>query len=353
MKDVLSKISNRIIGVDETIINAMKKMDKEGVKLLFVFENDKFLGLLTIGDIQRAIIRNVDMNAAVSQILDKNKIYAKTSDNVEVIKKKMYDLRAECMPLVDENGELLDVYLWNDMFDGKKEERLDKIDVPVVIMAGGLGTRLKPLTNIIPKPLIPVNEKTILETIIDQFEKIGCSKYYLSVNYKSEIIEYYLANLDKKHNITFLKEDKPLGTIGSVSLLKGKIDKPFFVSNCDIIVDQDYRDVYDYHRNNKNDITIVTAIKSFHIPYGVIETGENGLMKGISEKPNMSYMINTGVYILESQLIDEIPENTFYHITDLIEKVRKNGGRVGCFPVSEKSWTDIGDWNEYLKIIKI
>jgi len=125
------------------------------------------------------------------------------------------------------------------------------------------------------------------------------------------------------------------------------------VSNCDIIVDQDYRDVYDYHRNNKNDITIVTAIKSFHIPYGVIETGENGLMKGISEKPDMSYMINTGVYILEPQLINEIPENTFYHITDLIEKVRKNGGRVGCFPVSEKSWTDIGDWNEYLKIIKI
>ena len=351
MKEVLAKISNRIISVEETLINAMKMMDKEGVKMLFVFENDKFLGLLTIGDIQRAIIKNIDMNATISRILDKNKIYAKTSDSVEVIKKKMYDLRAECMPLVDENGELLDVYLWKDMFDGKKEERLDKIDVPVVIMAGGLGTRLKPLTNIIPKPLIPINEKTILETIIDQFEKIGCSKYYLSVNYKSELIEYYFANLDKKHNITFLKEDKPLGTIGSVSLLKGKIDKPFFVSNCDIIVDQDYRDVFDYHVNNKNDITIVTAIKSFHIPYGVIETGENGLMKGISEKPDMSYMINTGVYILEPQLIDEIPENTFYHITDLIEKVMRKGGRVGCFPVSEKSWTDIGDWNEYLKII--
>jgi dTDP-glucose pyrophosphorylase len=353
MKNVLEKISNRVIGVDETIINAMKKMDKEGVKLLFVFEDDKFLGILTIGDIQRAIIRNVDMNTAVRAILDENKIYAKVSESLEVIKKKMYDLRAECMPLVDENGQLLEVYLWNDMFEGKKKERLDKIDVPVVIMAGGLGTRLKPLTNIIPKPLIPVNEKTILETIIDQFEKIGCTKYYLSVNYKSEIIEYYLAHLDKKYDITFLKEDKPLGTIGSVSLLKGKIDKPFFVSNCDIIVDQDYRDVFDYHVNNKNDITIVTAIKSFHIPYGVIETGENGLMKGISEKPDMSYMINTGVYILEHQLIDEIPENTFYHITDLIEKVRSNGGRVGCFPVSEKSWTDIGDWNEYLKIIKV
>ena len=348
----LTKIQKRIINSTNTLIQALKQMDERGVKLLFVFENDKFLGILTIGDIQRAIIRNVDMNSTVASILDRNKIYARISDSLEVIKEKMYKLRAECMPLVDEKGELLDVFFWREMFDEKKQSRQDKIDIPVVIMAGGLGTRLKPITNIIPKPLIPINEKTILETILDQFKGIGCTKYYLSVNYKSEIIEYYLNNLEEKYDVTFLKEDKPLGTIGSVSLLKGKIDKPFFVSNCDIIVDQDYRDVFDYHKNNKNDITIVTAIKSFHIPYGVIETGDNGLMKGISEKPDMSYMINTGVYLLEPQLIDEIPDNTFYHITDLIEKVREKGGRVGCFPVSEKSWTDIGDWNEYIKIIR-
>lgn len=349
--NLLDKIKNRIITADTTIIQALKKMDVEMVKLLFVFEDDRFLGILTIGDIQRAIIKNVDMNTAVLSILDKNKIYAKVSDSLENIKEKMYELRSECMPLVGDDNKLLDVYFWKEMFSEGKRERTYKIDAPVVIMAGGLGTRLKPLTNIIPKPLIPVNEKTIVETIIDQFNGIGCTKYYLSVNYKSEIIEYYFTNIDKKYEITFLKEDKPLGTIGSVSLLKGKINQPFFVSNCDIIVDQDYRDVYDYHVNNNNDITVVTAIKSFHIPYGVIETGDNGLMKGISEKPDVSYMINTGVYIIEPQLINEIPENTFYHITDLIDKVRKNGGRVGCFPVSEKSWTDIGDWNEYMKIV--
>lgn len=350
--NVIEKIGSRIISVDTTIIQAMKKMDVEMVKMLFVFNDKKFVGILTIGDIQRAIIKNVDINADVLSILDKNKIYAAVSDSFEKIKDKMYGLRAECMPVVDENGNLLDVYFWKELFAETKQERFEKIDVPVVIMAGGLGTRMKPLTNIIPKPLIPIDEKTILETILDQFKEIGCTKYYLSVNYKREIIEYYLQNLEEKYDVTFLKEDKPLGTIGSVSLLKGKIDKPFFVSNCDIIIDQDYRDVYDYHRNNKNDITIVTAIKSFHIPYGVIETGENGLMRGISEKPDMSYMINTGVYILEPQLINEIPTDTFYHITDLIEKVRGKGGRIGCFPVSEKSWTDIGDWNEYLKTIR-
>lgn len=135
-------------------------------------------------------------------------------------------------------------------------------------------------------------------------------------------------------------------------MLKNKITTSFFVSNCDILIEQDFRDVYDYHNLNKNDITIVTAIKTQKIPYGVIETGEFGLMTSITEKPEMSYMINTGVYMLQPDMIKEIPEGSFFHITDLIDKVRKGGGKVGCFPVTEKSWTDIGEWDEYLKLIR-
>ena len=148
-------------------------------------------------------------------------------------------------------------------------------------------------------------------------------------------------------------EDKPLGTIGSVSLLKGKITTPFFVSNCDSINEQDYRDVYDYHISNGNDMTIVTMVKSFKIPYGVIETGEDGLMVSLKEKPEHTYMVNTGVYILNPDLIDEIPKGEFFHITHLMEKVRGRGGRVGCFPVSEDAWKDMGEWPEYLKMIKV
>ena len=144
-------------------------------------------------------------------------------------------------------------------------------------MAGGKGTRLKPLTNVIPKPLIPIGDKTILEEIMNQFETIGCQKFYMSINYKSDMIRFYLDQLDHYYDIEFFEEPKPLGTIGSVSLLKGKITTPFFVSNCDIIIDQDLRDVFEYHQNNHNDLTIVTAVKSFKIPYGVIETGEDGL----------------------------------------------------------------------------
>jgi NDP-sugar pyrophosphorylase family protein len=255
------------------------------------------------------------------------------------------------MPIVSEQGELIDVIFWKEILDNGEGPSREKINLPVVIMAGGLGTRLKPLTNIIPKPLIPIGEKTILEKIMDQFESIGCTRFHMSVNYKYDMIEYYLSQLEHRYDISFFREETPLGTIGSVSLLKDKINSPFFVSNCDILIDQDYRDVYDYHVENNNDITIVTAVKTYSIPYGVIESGKNGIMTDAKEKPEFTYMINTGVYILNPELIDEIPEGKFFHITDLMDKVRSRGGQVGCFPVSEKSWTDIGEWNEYVKIV--
>ena len=329
----------------------MKLMDEIMVKTLFVLDNGHFEGIVTLGDIQRAIIKNISLKEPVGHILDKNKIYGYVSEGAEIIKDKMQRMRAELMPILDEKGELVDVWLWSDLFKKTGLKQHEKINIPVVIMAGGKGTRLKPITNVIPKPLVPIGDKTILETIMDQFEDIGCHKFYMSVNYKADMMKYYLYQLEHKYDIEFFQEDKPLGTIGSVSLLKNKITTPFFVSNCDIIIDQDYRDVYDYHIKNKNDLTIVTAVKSMTIPYGVIETGDDGIMTGLKEKPVETYMINTGVYILNPELIDLIPPKKFYHITHLMEKIKSEGGRIGCFPVSEHAWHDMGEWNEYLKII--
>lgn len=351
--DLYKKIENRIIRYSSTVLDALKLMGSEKTKILFVFEDNNFKGLLTIGNIQRAIIKSNTLSAPISQILEKVKIYAKPSDDVESIKSTMYKVSMECMPVVDEFGELVEVYLWKDLFGDQEMPEREKINLPVVIMAGGKGTRLKPITNVIPKPLVPVGDKTILEVIMDQFEGIGCKKFYMSVNYKADMMEYYLSQLDHKYDIEFFMEDKPLGTIGSVSLLKGKITTPFFVSNCDSINEQDYRDVYSYHVKNKNDMTIVTLVKSFKIPYGVIETGEDGLMETLREKPELNYQVNSGVYILNPELIDEIPEGEFFHITHLMEKVKARGGRVGCFPVSEDAWHDMGEWPEYLKMINV
>lgn len=349
----MRNIDNRSIKSTDSLLSALKQMDAQRVKMLFVFEDERFVSILTIGDIQRAIVKNIALDAPVANIVERNKKFAYAGEAKEDIREKMLRLRAECMPVLDENGNLADVIFWKDLFEKDVSQSREKINLPVVIMAGGKGTRLKPITNVIPKPLVPIGDKTILETILDQFEDIGCTKFYMSVNYKAEMMKYYLGQLNHKYDIEFFQEDKPLGTIGSVSLLKGKITTPFFVSNCDSINEQDYRDVYDYHVNNHNDLTIVTMVKTFTIPYGVIETGDDGLLTSLSEKPELTYQVNTGVYILNPSCIEEIPEGEFFHITHLMEKIKANGGRVGCFPVSEHSWKDMGEWSEYLKMIDV
>jgi dTDP-glucose pyrophosphorylase len=349
------KIRKKIVTSDKTLIQTMKLMDEGFTKSLLVIDNDQFKGIITNGDLQRAIIANMPFSTPIIQLIDNStKLYAQVGDSQEDIKTWMIEMRAELMPVLDDKGNLTDVIFWDELIcDTAISHNRPKIDLPVVIMAGGKGSRLKPITNVLPKPLVPVGEKTILEVIMDQFESIGCHKFYMSVNYKAEMIKYYLSQLPHQYDIEFFQEDKPLGTIGSVSLLKGKINTPFFVSNCDSINEQDYRDVYDYHVKNSNDLTIVTMVKNFRIPYGVIKTGKDGLLTTLTEKPELTYQVNTGVYILNPTCIEEIPEGEFFHITHLMEKVKGCGGRVGCFPVSERSWKDMGEWPEYLKMIDV
>lgn len=351
---IADNIHHKTIDAKKTLIQAMGIMDERFTKTLLVFSGGHFIGMITNGDLQRAIIAKIPFDTPVIEIVDNNKKrYARVGEDRESVRAWMLQKRAELMPVLDDQGELVDVVFWEDLFGDipKIDER--ELNLPVVIMAGGKGTRLKPITNIIPKPLVPIGEKTILEEIMDRFEAIGCSKFYMSVNYKSDMMRFYLDQLEHKYNIEFYEEEKPLGTIGSVSLLKGKIDTPFFVSNCDIIIDQDMRDVYDYHCENHNDLTVIAAVKSFCIPYGVVETGEDGLMTALKEKPEVTYMINTGVYVLNPKCISEIPEGEFFHITQLMEKIKKRGGRVGCFPVSEHAWKDMGEWDEYMKMIRV
>lgn len=349
----IRKVEKRKIVISDTISYALKKMDSEGVKLLFVFDENRFESLLSIGDIQRAIINNFPLETKVSAVLRKEIDFATIDERVESIKSRMLMGRAELMPVLDEKGQLVDVVFWEDIFPERAIPK-DKINLPVVIMAGGKGTRLKPLTNIIPKPLIPIGDKSIIEDIIDNFVEIGCERFYISVNYKAEAVKHHFSQIEsKRYEVVFFQEKRPLGTAGSLHLIKGEINTPFFVSNCDIVINEDYSEIVKYHQRNKNELTIVSALKSFSIPYGIIETQQNGELTAITEKPELNFQINSGMYLLEPNLLNEIPENTFFHITDLIEKIRDRGGKVGVFPVSEKSWVDIGDWQEYLKNINL
>lgn len=347
-----SLIDSLVIRSSDSILTALKKMSVLHRKLLIVVENERYLSLVSIGDIQRAIISNVDLTEPVKLILREKVNVASTSDDRKDIIHFMLEQRSEFMPVVDEQGDISDIIFWEDVLGNTKKVN-NTFNLPVVIMAGGQGTRLRPLTNVLPKPLIPIGNQTMLEDIMDRFVDCGCHEFYISVNYKADTIKRYMSNIDKpQYHITYFQENKPLGTAGSLHLLKDQIKDTFFVSNCDIIIDEDYGAILKYHRENHNEITVVAAIKNITIPYGTLETKEEGIISDIKEKPEYTLKINTGMYILEPHLIKEIPENEFYHITFLIEKLMKDGRRVGVYPINEGSWTDIGNWEEYLKYIR-
>lgn len=334
------------------IIVALKQMDEIRRKLLLVVDNEKYIGLLSIGDIQRAIINNKNLKLPIRSIMRKDILVATPNDPLEKVKLMMLHVRSEFMPVVDEDGNLVQVYFWEDFFGERKPESVAKFNLPIVIMAGGVGTRLKPLTNILPKPLFPIGEKTMLEEIIERFVSHGCNSFYISINYKADLIKYYINSLKLPYYIDFIQETKPLGTAGSISLLRGKIEQTFFITNCDILVSQDYSAILDYHYTQKNEITVVAAMKHFPIAYGTIETGDNGYLTELIEKPELTFKINTGMYILEPNIIKEIPNDKVTDITDLILKLKQNNRKVGVFPVSQNSWTDIGGWKEFLSILE-
>lgn len=346
-------IDNSLLLLPETsLLSAFEQMDKTGRRLLIVADSkNKYIGVISVGDIQRAILNKQSLETKVSEVLRSDALFAKTTDDISRIKELMVQLRIESMPVVDENSMLVDVYEWNDILSDKQISN-EVLDLPVVIMAGGKGTRLHPLTNVIPKPLVPISDKTIIEEIMDKFIAVNCKEFYLSVNYLAqEIKDFFSKKQNKNYTVDYFQEDKPRGTAGSLSLLKGKLEKTFFVSNCDILFDVNLSDLLSYHRKNGNAITVVSVIKTINIPYGTIETSENGVLEGLTEKPTLNYQINSGLYVVEPDALDFINGNEFLHITDLIIRLKESGKKVGVFPISEGSWMDMGNWDDYLKVI--
>lgn len=342
---------NRDIQVNSSLLEALKLMDKLDKKLLIVIEDEKFMGLVSIGDIQRAIINNITLDSEVRSILRKNPKVAGKNQSLAEIKDLMLRYRMEFIPVIGDSGAILKIYFWEDVFLENEQIPCSQFYLPVVIMAGGLGERLRPLTNVFPKPLMPYGKHTIIEEIMKRFSRHGCDNFYLSVNFKSDLVHYFLDRQNLPFKLNYIKEDRPLGSGGSLSLVKDKIKSKFFVSNCDILIDQDYSDILNYHVENKNVITIVAALKHYPIPYGVLETGDNGDLRSLQEKPEITFKVNSGMYIFEDRILDDIPADTYLPITDIINRVRAKGWKIGVFPVSERSWIDIGTWDEYKELL--
>lgn len=341
----------RIISPYVTLIQALRHMDEIGKKLLVICEGKTFIGVISIGDIQRALLNKDDLAENVCKYIRPDMIFMGENDSIEDIKNMMQAERIECMPIVDKNKCLLNIIEWEDVFN-KKRKKERQIDCPVVIMAGGRGHRLEPLTNIIPKPLIPISDKTIIEEIMERFFEAGCREFILSINYKGQLIrEYFSSEKYSSYEISFIEEKDPLGTGGSLYFLKDSLSKTFIVSNCDILIDVDWNDLIQYHKSNANIVTVVSVIKNYDIPYGTIETCHNGLVKTLKEKPNINYQINSGVYIFEPLIFDYMKADEFIHIPDLLLRIINLGGKIGAFPVLDSDWVDMGNWQDYLKLI--
>lgn len=343
-------IEKLIINQNVTIRETIKKLDETAKKILIVVEQEVLIGVVTDGDIRRWILKNGDLSENVSLVTNTAPKVLLQRD-ITKARKLMQREKIEAIPIIDEQGKFRDIIFWNDTFENKCVAH-QRIDAPVVIMAGGKGTRLYPYTQILPKPLIPIGGISIMERIIERFNHFGCKDFFVTVNYKKNMIKAYMDEIEKDYTIAYIEEEKFLGTGGSLHLLKQQIKETFFVSNCDILVEANYADILAYHKHNKNKITMITSLKNYTIPYGVIQIDNQGSIKTISEKPEYNFQVNTGLYVLEPEVLQDIPEDEFFHITDLINQYVENKRKVGVYPVIENAWLDMGEIKEMETMIQ-
>lgn len=335
-----------IISPDSTVVEAMQHIDCNARGILFVTDKQlKLLGVITDGDIRRWLIQTGELKAPISKFMntEPKKIARKEHDKAREF---MIQHSITALPVVTSKGAVSDIIFRDEQIEMTKKPHEFLKDVALVIMAGGKGTRLYPYTKILPKPLIPIGDVPIMERIIDKFRDVGVKDFYATVNYRKSMIKSYFNDQVADYNICYVEEDKPLGTAGSLKLLPEKFDKPFIVTNCDILIHADYNDIYKYHVESGNELTIVSALKNIVVPYGVIHSSENGTVESMEEKPKLSYFVNTGMYILNPNLVDDIPQDEFFHMTHLADKLMNEGRRVGMYPISEDSFLDMGEFEE-------
>ena len=325
----------------------MHRIDSNAKGILFVVdESEKLIGVVTDGDIRRWLIQTGDLQGEISHIMNKSPKVI-TCRERKLAKEYMEKYLITALPVVTKENRIKDI-IFKEEEGGEEsgELNLPLLEVPVVIMAGGKGTRLYPYTKILPKPLIPIGDIPIMERIINEFRKYGAVDFHATVNYRKSMIKSYFSDNISDYTLNYVEEDMPLGTAGSLTLLGKELHKPFIVTNCDILIHADYGDIYQYHLESGNELTMVTALKNIVVPYGVVHSTEKGRIHSMEEKPKLSYFVNTGMYILNPELLSDIPEHTLFHMTDLADKLINEERGVGMYPISEESFLDMGESEE-------
>lgn len=329
-----------------TVSEAMQRIDNNASGILFLTDEEgSLIGCVTDGDVRRYLLAGGKMSDLAVSAANKAPKIAKTIEEARhIYHKKNYVV----IPLIDSSGLVIGLYTGD--FREYARKKHNPLNIPVVINAGGKGTRLDPYTRVLPKPLIPVGELPIIEHIMKEYQSYSCDEFHVIVNYKKDLMKAYFKDIKGTYNITWYDEEKPLGTGGGLSLLRGKFKSTFFFTNCDALLTSNYESMLKFHKESGNIITMICAYKNMNIPYGVVEIGANGIIEDMKEKPLMSFLTNTGIYIVEPEVIKDIQDDVTIGFPDIIELERQKGKKVAVFPVSENDWMDMGQLPELEKM---
>lgn len=339
----MKNIQNIKLNKNSTIKEALKIIESGAMQIALVVEdNDKLIGTLTDGDIRRGLLKGLDLDSSVESIIFTTPTIATISDTKEEILKIALAKKLHQIPIVDENGKIVGIQEIEELI--KPKEKTNK----VVLMVGGLGTRLRPLTDNTPKPMLKVGNKPILQTIVEKFAEYGYANIVMCVNYKSHVIKNYFGDGSEFGvNIEYIFEEQRMGTAGALSLLKEKPTEPFFVMNGDLLTNVNFEHLHDYHISNSAMGTMCVREYDFQVPYGVVNIEDSKILS-IKEKPVQKFFVSAGIYMLSPEILKYIPQDEFYDMPTLFEKLISEKKNAISFPLREY-WLDIGRMEEFEK----
>ena len=324
----------------QSLRSALDRLNQTAKKILFAVDPaNRLTAALTDGDVRRYLLAGGTLEDCVSRAGNHHPITARSREEALRL---LTERGCIAVPVLDDAGHIADVVL----ADAHRLESHPALGLPVVIMAGGKGVRLEPYTKILPKPLIPVGDLPIMEHIMRQFRRYGCTEFHGIVNYKKQLIKAYFNENEEQYDTYWYDEDKPLGTGGGLRLLQGKLTGTFFLTNCDLLIFTDYEKLLRFHHETGSAITMVCAEKHVTIPYGVIEASADGAITALREKPEFQFLTNTGMYLVEPEVLEDIGEDEVIDFPDVIERERQKSRRVSAYTVSEEDWLDMGQLDE-------
>ncbi len=332
-----------VISKQETLLAVMDLLERSAQKIVYVVEDDQtLLGAITDGDIRRFVLKHQRHDALAHEVMKAPCQFAQTKAEAF---SKMQEHQIGSVPIVDEKMHVVDVVFAKTVVVNKELEKT-LLDTMVVMMAGGKGERLYPYTAVLPKPLIPIQGVPIAQRIIERFAAVGLHQFILSLNYKKNIIKAYFDDVMHHLSFTYIEEQKPTGTGGSLRQMQDCLTQDFFVINCDNLIDLNIEELLRLHKEKQNIITVVTALKPMKIPYGVLQLGDDGEVLEVKEKPVMNAFINTGMYVVSPKLFSYFPEQEFFHMTDLLEICLDKKLKMGSYIIKEDAFLDMGQLDE-------